>query len=407
MAQDPLATAENAKTLPRLPLAVFMLGFASFFTDVASDMIFPLLPAFVTTLGGSAVYLGLIEGVADAVSSMLKLASGYVADRVPRRKPLVLFGYGLAALARPLVAFASAPVHVLIVRVTDRVGKGIRSSPRDALIASLVPSSSAGRAFGVQRGLDHAGAVVGPIIASVLLAYGLPLRDVFLAASVPSLLGLICVIAVREPARAPIAKVEQRTSEAKSLHAEPLSPPLKKYLWILALFALGGSSDAFLLLRARELGVEVSLIPLLWSACHVSKVVSSYVGGGLADRVRRAPLIASGWLVYGLTYVGLGLASGPLAAWVLFIVYGTYAGLTEPAERALIRDLAPKHAQGRAFGYFNFVLGVSAVPAGLLTGLLWTEYGALTALSTGAVLACAAAVALLIWDRAQRAARND
>lgn len=386
---------ETKPVRTKLPLAVVALGFASFFTDVASEMIFPLLPAFLATLGAGPVFLGLIEGVADAVASFLKLASGYAAERATRRKPLVLFGYGIASLARPLVAFASAPWHVLLVRVTDRVGKGVRTSPRDVLLAAAAPRGEAGRAFGFHRSMDHAGAVVGPLLATFLLSLGMPLRHVFLAAIVPSALSMLAVLAVREPERTLAAPSAAVSGDKR----ERLPRSLTSFLAILLVFALGNSSDVFLLVRATELGVPIELTPILWSVFHVSKVVSAYYGGRLADRVPRARVIASGWGVYALTYLGLGYVGSATSVWLLFVVYGAYYGLTEPAEKALVRDLAPEALRGRAFGYYNFVLGVSAIPAGLLMGYLWQTFGARTALSCGAALAVVSALALLAWSR--------
>jgi MFS family permease len=377
-----------------LPLAVLLLGLTSFFSDVASELVFPLLPAFLATLGASPVYLGLIEGISDAVSSLLKLASGYVADRTSRRKPLVLTGYALAASVRPLVAFATAPWMVLAVRVTDRVGKGLRSSPRDALIAAVAHEGQAGRAFGFHRAMDHAGAVLGPLLGTLLLAVGLTLPQVFLCAALPGALSALMVVLVREPPRA--ARAE---SPAPAARAEGRLPgELKRFLTILTVFALANASDAFLLLRALELGVPTAQLPLLWSAFHIVKLVSAYYGGGLSDRVPRRLLIAGGLVVYALAYAGFALATRPLEAWGLFLVYGSYYGLTEPAEKALVKDLTPVHRHGRAFGYYNFLLGASAVPAGALTGFLWKAHGASTALSVGAATALLAAFALLWAD---------
>ncbi len=388
MATHPPARAARV----RLPGAVILLGLTSFFTDIGSEMIFPLLPVFVTSLGASTAFLGLLEGVADATASLLKLGSGYWVDRTVRKKPLVLVGYGLAALARPLMALAVAPWHVLAVRLTDRVGKGLRTSPRDVLIAAATPAHAAGRAFGFHRAMDHAGAVVGPLVATLLLSLGLELRMVFAAALVPGLFSLVALVAVREPPDPPPL--------VKS-HLEPnhLPPRLKSYLAIVFLFALGNSSDAFLLLRARELGVSVALLPVLWTVLHVSKMLSTYLGGGLADRVARAKLNLGGWLTFAVTYLALAAASETWHAWALFVFYGAYYGLTEPVEKALVSDLAPPALRGRAFGFYHFIVGASAVPAGLVTGWLWQAFSAQVALSTGAGLAAAASIALWVWRR--------
>jgi MFS family permease len=385
----------------RLPATVIALGFTSFLTDIGSEMIFPLLPVFVASLGAAPAFLGLVEGLADATSSLLKLVSGYLADRTAK-KPMVIAGYATAAIVRPLCALATAPWHILAIRVTDRVGKGLRASPRDALIAASVADHEAGRAFGFHRAMDHAGAVVGPLIATALLSLGWEMRSVFWFALVPGVLSVLSLFFVREP---PVAAPAIPDSTSASVR-EPTTPavrlpgPLRSYLAILALFSLGNSSDAFLLLRARELGVSVAALPLLWAVFHVAKLVSAYLGGDFADRVPRARLIVTGWIVYALTYVGFGLATHAWQAWLLFIVYGSYYGLTEPAEKALVKQLAPALVQGRAYGFYNFIIGASAIPAGVLTGLLWQTWSPLVALSSGALIAGASSVALLLWSRA-------
>jgi MFS family permease len=356
-------------------------------------MIIPLLPVFVVSLGGGALFLGLVEGAANATASFLKLASGYWADRVRRRTPLVLFGYGIAALARPLVALATAPWHVLAVRVTDRIGKGIRTSPRDAIIASSVAKEDTGRAFGFHHAMDHAGAVTGPLIATALVASGLSMREVFWVAAVPGGLALVAILLVREPAAPPRAPASRET------HPNAIPAPFRSYLAILFVFALGASSDAFLLLRARECGLDVAAIPLLWAVFNLSKLVSSYFGGALSDRIVRVRMVVAGWLVYALTYFAFGLASAPWQIWTLFVFYGLHYGLTEPAEKALVRDLAPVTARGRAYGQYHFVLGLTAVPAGLITGFLWDEFGASVALNVGAALSLVAAALLVVWSR--------
>ncbi|AKF10173.1 MFS transporter [Sandaracinus amylolyticus] len=390
-----MASPRSPTSRARLPVAVIALGLTSFFTDVASDMIVPLLPAFLATLGASTAMLGLIEGAAEATASFLKLGSGYVADRAPRKKPLVVVGYAIATFARPLIALAAIPAHVLAIRVVDRVGKGVRTAPRDAMIAAAAEPGEAGRAFGFHRAMDHAGAVVGPLVATALIALGLTVRGVFAAALIPGVIALLCVLSVREPApeAMPVAK-----GEAPTIAGPAVPRSLRGYLGILALFALGNSSDAFLLLRAQDLGVPVAMIPVLWAVLHVSKVASTWIGGDLADRVPRPRLVAIGWIVYALTYLALGVATEAWQAWVIFVVYGAYHGLTEPAEKAMVKDLAPPSARGRAFGLYHFVIGVTAIPAGLLTGWIWEAFGPLHALGLGALIAAISGALLIAWD---------
>ncbi|NBW66979.1 MFS transporter, partial [bacterium] len=314
-----------------LPRNVKALAAVSFLTDVSSEMIYPLLPVFLTTvLGAGAGAVGTIEGMAESTAALLKLASGWWSDRV-RRKPLVLFGYGLAAVARPLMAMAGSAGQVLAVRMADRVGKGVRSSPRDALIADVVEPSQRGRAFGVHRAADNAGAVLGPLIAWALLQrYSMPVRSVMWWAAVPGALAVVVIaVWVREGARS-AARVSEPPMRAagKPMLAPPqtISGEFWRYLAVLLLFTLGNSSDAFLLLRATQLGVPVAWIPVLWACLSVVKSASSIPGGTLSDRVGRKPLIVGGWIVYSIVYILLANANAAWQLWALFAVYGVYFG---------------------------------------------------------------------------------
>ena len=391
-----------------------LLGFTSLFTDIGTEMVFPLLPVFLMeTLGAGPAYLGLVEGAANTVSSLLKLASGVIADRTERKKPLMVFGYALASAARPLFAVATRPWHVLAVRVTDRVGKGVRSSPRDALIADAA-GDRAGRAFGFHQAMDNAGAVAGPLLATLLVALHVPIRHIFWIAVVPGAIATTLVAYVREPPPA-ISRLGVGAGASAGIPASVPTLPsatasarpifdrtLVLYLAILTLFSLGNSSDAFLLFRARSVGLSTAEIPILWSVLNLSKVVWAYLGGNLADRVPRARLVAFGWLLYAVVYVGLGAATATWHVWTLFVLYGVFYGLTEPVEKALVRDLVVPSARGRVYGAYNFVVGVTALPAGLLTGGLWRAWGPAVALGAGAALAGAACIALLVWDGARR-----
>jgi len=392
-AADP---ALPARARVKLPATVIALGFASLFNDMGSEMAFPLLGVFLVSLGASPAALGLIEGLADATASFVKLFAGYAADKRARIKPLVFAGYALPAGVRPLLALASAPLHVLGIRLADRVGKGLRSAPRDLLIAGAVEGAESGRAFGFHRAMDHTGAVIGPLLASGLLWMGCSMRQVFLFALVPSLLALLAVSRVRERTR-------PRPTVAAAAGAMPVRLPrgFKSYLAILALFALANSSDAFLLLRASKIGLPLEALPLLWTVLHISRVAATAWGGRLADRHSRARLVAIGWGIFALFYLGLGFANASWQVWALFALYGLHTGLCEPAERALVRDLAPPQILGRAFGLFHGVLGACAIPAGLSMGWMWQAWGARLALSIAAAVALLAAAALLAWERGQ------
>ncbi|HKV11426.1 MAG TPA: MFS transporter [Thermoanaerobaculia bacterium] len=378
---------------PKVGRNVLALAVVSFLTDVSSDMTYPLLPVFLASvLGASATSVGAIEGAAESTAALLKLASGWWSDRVAKRKPLVLAGYTIASVIRPLIGLVQSVSQVLAIRVADRVGKGIRSSPRDALIADSVDPSIRGRAFGFHRAADHAGAVVGPLLAFALLRWAdLDLRHLFLWTAVPGALAVAAlVLGVREVPRATAEKkpqVDLRT---------PLGRRFWAFLGVLLLFTLGNSTDAFLLLRAADLGVDAALIPILWAMLHVVKSLSSTPGGALSDRIGRKPLLVAGWLIYAAVYLGLGRAGAAWHAWALFAVYGIYFGLTEGVEKALVADLVPADRRGAAFGWYNLALGVGALPASLLFGLIWDSKGPATAFGFGAGMALLAALGITL-----------
>jgi MFS family permease len=380
---------------PRLSRNVYALTAVSFLTDVSSEMIYPLLPAFLTMrLGASASFVGAIEGAAESTAALLKLASGWWSDRVQRRKPLVVAGYTIASLMRPLVAIAQSAAQVLVIRVSDRVGKGIRNSPRDALIADSVDPAIRGRAFGFNRTGDHAGGVLGPLIAFALVSWWqMPLRRVFWWAALPGALAVLTVIlGVRE---APRTGTEARKREPIDL-SQPLGARFWAVLGVILLFTLGNSTDAFLLLRAQQLGVPVALAPILWAFLHIVKALSSTPGGTLSDRIGRKPLLVAGWLLYAVVYFAFGRATATWHAWALFGVYGVFFGLTEGAERALVTDMVPAARRGTAFGWYNLTIGLGALPASVLFGALWDRLGSRIAFDFGASLALAAALGISV-----------
>ena len=387
----PRATGHAATA--RLSSTVLVLGVASFLTDLSSEMIFPLLPIFLTTvLAAGPRALGVIEGFAESTASLLKVVSGVWTDRTRRRKPLVVLGYSLAGVARPLIAFAAAWPTVLALRIGDRIGKGIRTSPRDALIADVTPGDLRGRAYGLHRAFDHAGAVAGPLVAAALLHWGgLSIRQVFLLAAVPAaLVILVLTLGVREPAAAPAA------SDASS-GTEPgrLGLPYRRLLLAIVVFTLGNSTDAFLLLRLGEVGLAPPLVAAVWSALHVVKSGTTYLGGRLSDRLGRRPMVIAGWLVYAAVYLAFAVVAAPVALVATFMVYGVHFGLTEPVEKAWVAELAPASLRGRAFGWYHGAIGFAALPASLLFGLLWQAFGSAAAFITGAALALVASGLLL------------
>jgi MFS family permease len=395
---------------------VLALTAVSFFTDVSSEMIYPLLPVFLTaTLGASVSTLGAIEGAAETTASLLKLASGWWSDRVRRRKPLVVIGYTLASLVRPLVAIARSSTQVLAIRLTDRVGKGIRNAPRDALLAESIDPSIRGKAFGFHRAGDNAGGVVGPLVAFALLQYwALDMRTVFWLALIPGILAVITVVGFVRETRPSDAPAPLKGSAAENAPAAPRAPPLSPenslpksfwaYLSVVLVFTLGNSTDAFLLLRANQLGVPLALAPILWATLNVVKTLTSTHGGALSDRLGRVPVLIAGWVLYALVYFGFGFASQQWHAWALFCVYGLFFALTEGAERALVADFVGASRRGTAFGWFHLTVGLGALPASVLFGFVWDRWGAHSAFIMGAVLAAIAALGISVIPKPVRAA---
>ncbi len=379
----------------------------SFFTDASTEMIYPLLPVFLASvLGANASFIGAIEGVAETTASLLKLVSGWWSDKVGSRKKLVVAGYGIASIVRPFTAMTHTASQVLMIRLTDRIGKGIRTSPRDALLADSAPINARGRAFGFHAAADNAGAVVGPLLAFLFLKLQgvgsfdgtkrlLPhdeqaLRNVFWLSAVPALVAMIVLIIV-------VRDVPKHTEGKKDVGsidqmASGLTQRFWAYLVVVLLFTLGNSTDAFLLLRANQLGVPIAMAPILWALLNFVKSATGTYGGGLSDRVGRKPLIVGGWIFYSAVYFAFGWATAAWHAWILFAVYGIFYGMTEGTEKALVADIVPTQRRGSAFGWYNLAIGLGALPASLIFGRIWDTAGAPTAFAFGASLALIAAV---------------
>jgi len=358
-------------------------------------------------LGANASFIGAIEGVAETTASLLKLVSGWLSDKVGRRKLLVVIGYGIATFARPFTAMARSATQVLAIRLTDRIGKGIRTSPRDALLADSAPPHARGRAFGFHAASDNAGAVLGPLLAFMFLKmqgvgaldgskHLLPrdeqaLRNVFWLAAVPGLIALaILIVVVRD---VPRRDSGERAAEGSiSAMGGGLTKRFWAYLVVVLLFTLGNSTDAFLLLRANQLGVPVAMAPILWALLNFVKSATGTYGGQLSDTLGRKPLIVGGWLLYAAVYFAFGWAAAAWQAWALFAVYGIFYGMTEGTEKALVADIVPHTRRGSAFGWYNLAIGLGALPASLIFGAIWDRVGAPTAFVFGATLALIAAL---------------
>lgn len=374
-----------------------MLGLVSLFTDAASEAVYPLLPVLLQSLGASALTLGVIEGSAEAVASLMKVWSGRMSDRWSRRQPIILAGYSLSSCVRPLLALAAAPWHIFAVRLVDRVGKGVRGAPRDAMLAANAAPEQRGRVFGFHRAMDHMGAVIGPLAAfGVLYVWPGHERTLMAWTLVPGLLVVWLLV------RLPEATGLGSAAAAPMAPSAPLAPPASvalprpfvRLMVALGVFALGNSSDMFLLLYLGQSGIAPLWLPLLWAAHHGVKVGAALVGGALTDRLGRRLLIGAGWSVYAAIYISFALSSSPTTLVTLFLIYALYHGLADGAEKALIADLVPAPRRATAYGVYGAMQGVGALAASVLFGAIWTYVSPAAAFATGAGLAGAAAILL-------------
>ena len=378
----------------RLPPLVYLLGAVSFLMDVASEMVYPLLPLFLASLGAGPGTIGLVEGVAEATASLFKVVGGRLSDRLGRRHPFLLLGYGLPALFRPLLALTQSPFHVLLYRFLDRTGKGLRTAPRDALIAESAPKEALGRAYGLHRSLDTLGATLGPFLAFLLLPL-LGFRGVFWLSALPALLAFLLLFAVPETPRPP--------SPLPPLALGHLSPGYRRFLLVSGLFALALSSNAFLLLRLKELGLSQEEVALAYTLYNLLYALLAYPLGGLADRVGLGRMVATGFGLYALVYLGFAWARTAFWALGFLFLYALYSAAFEGANRAYLATLVPEEAKAGAIGLYHTVVGVLLLPASLLFGLLWQAFGAAAAFLTGAALALGALLLFLVDGTGRRA----
>ena len=385
-----------------LPKPVWLLGWVSLATDSATEAIYPLLPFFLTrVLGADAVSLGIVEGAAEAANSVLKILSGRIADRSARKRPLVLFGYSVSSLARPLIAVTTNWPQVFMVRVLDRVGKGVRGAPRDAMLATWATPQTRGKVYGFHRAMDHTGAVLGPALASVfLLFFPDRYRTLFALTIVPGAIAVALILLVKEETEANSAadiRLEPDgvdDTDSSTAARQELPRAFTMFMMVLTLFALGNSTDAFLLLKLTDVAGSAKYVPLMWAALHVVKATTSVVGGSWSDRIGRRTVIALGWLVYAVVYAGFAVSTTLEALVVWFLVYGFYFGFAEGTEKALVADLAPEARRGLAFGIYNAVQGIGALAASVIFGVLWSAYASAVAFGVGAALALTATALL-------------
>ena len=399
-----------------LPRPVWLLGWVSFATDAATEAIYPLLPFFLTRiLGATPVALGIVEGAAEAVNSGLKIVSGRLADRSPSKRRLVLAGYTTSSIARPFIAITTSWLQVFTVRVLDRVGKGIRSAPRDALLAGWATPATRGKVYGFHRAMDHFGAVAGPTLASAFLFfYPDHYRTLFALTIIPGAIAVALIFFVDErPAPVPASPAASRAAVPTNADADahltdassgtaPLPREFTSFMLVLGLFTLGNSTDAFLLLKLTDVAGSPRFVPAMWAALHVVKATVSIFGGSWSDRIGRRAVIATGWMIYAMVYAGFAVSESLPALLMWFLVYGFYFGFAEGTEKALVADLAPASRLGFAFGVYNAVLGLGALAASIVFGLIWKVYGAAAAFGVGAALALAATALLFTVMTAPR-----
>jgi MFS family permease len=399
-----LDPAREKSPVPGVSRNVFILGLVSLCTDASTEMIYPLIPVFLTrVLGAPVAMVGVIEGLAEATASALKGVSGWLSDRFGRRRPLVLAGYSLAALTKPLLAAAAGWPLVLGARVLDRFGKGLRGSPRDALIADSTEESLRGRAFGFHRSTDQAGAVIGPLLALPLLGlFHQNLRLLFVAALVPAALGVAILTAVRETGRG-----ASPGAAPPRFRLRGTEPAFRRFLLVMLLFTIGNSSDMFLILRAQQLGMSARHVVLLFALFNAVYVASAYPSGVISDRVGRKRVMMAGLAVFALVYAGFGLANGPVWVWVLFSVYGLYQGLTDGISRALVVDLVSPEHRATALGLYAMTTGLFAFPASVIAGLLWQRIGPAAPFFLGSVTAALAWAGFHFVRPAASGARRD
>jgi len=385
----------------KLPRTVVILGLVSFFNDMASEMVTPFIPILIATvLGAGPVVLGLVEGVADAAASFLKLWAGRFSDaKAGRRKRLVVSGYALSNFARPMLGLISGWGALLLLRGVDRIGKGIRNAPRDALLADATHSSMHGHAYGFQRALDNAGAMCGSLLAiAALMWFGLSVSEVILWSVVPGVVVmLLLVFGVQEPSRQEVKK----ESPCAPLVWSALSRPTRRYLLVLVLFTFARVSESFILLRGNELGMSVVQLLLLWATLNITKAATSIHGGRMADAFGLGHLTMAGWLGYGLSFFAFSQMGQVYSLWISVVAYGLVTGLSEGSERALISVYANENERGTAFGWYHLAVGLSAIPAGVLFGTLWHYWGAGVAFLFAGSLALLCVLLLRLWGFAK------
>ncbi|MEN9378814.1 MAG: hypothetical protein RJB15_492 [Pseudomonadota bacterium] len=382
------------KSLSSLPRTVWLIGLISFVNDSASEMLYPLMPLYLASvLMAGPKALGIIEGIAEATSSIFKLVSGVIVDRTKKSKPWIVIGYALAGIGRPLIAIANSWLWVLAIRFTDRMGKGLRSSPRDALLAESVNQNQRGLTFGLHRSMDNAGAVAGPLLAALFLSMGVPLKEIFLWAIVPAVITIVLALCIQEPHKEAISQASKF-----SWSLEGMPSQFKRYLLVAGIFALANSSDMFLLLRAKDVGVPQEQIPLLWAAISLITTVFGAPLSALSDTFGRKRFILIAWIAFAIFYMAMGVPNiSVYQIYALFVIYGLFKAATEGVEKALVADMAPKGLAGTAFGWFNLITGLMLFPASFIFGWIYEAIAPLYAFLFSGGCALLAFILMATW----------
>jgi MFS family permease len=371
---------------------IFYTGLTSFLTDTSVKMIYSVMPMFLLSIGASKTSLSLIEGIAESTASLIKAFSGFWSDRIGKNKPFMVIGYGLSAIIMPIYALVISPLQVLLLRFAERFGKGIRTAPRDSLIAGSITNGDSGRSFGLQKAMDNSGAIAGPLGAFILLTI-LPddFRLIFLVAGIPSILGiLVLILGIRE------AKKPANELFTKFKFSEL---PAKYYFFlaIIFVFTLGNSTDALLLVKANDVGVKVAFIPLVYLVMNIVSVVAAIPAGSLSDRRGKEKVLIAGFIIYAIVYIGFGLTTSPYSVVGLFAVYGLYSAATDGIQKAFISDLVDKNKTGTGLGIYNALLGITLLPASLIAGILYDKVNSRVPFYFGASMAIISAILMLVY----------
>lgn len=372
---------------------VFFVGITSFLTDTTSKMIYAVMPLFLLSLGATKTELSLIEGIAESTASVLKALSGWWSDKIGRNKPFMIVGYGFTALLSPLFAFAAAPAQVLLIRFAERVGKGIRTAPRDSLIAGSSGEKKRGRGFGFHKAMDNSGAILGPLLAFGILAlFPGDYRKIFLVAGIPSLIGLAALILFVREAK------KSRAEIPKKIRLSDFPKKYYLFLCIAFLFTLGNSTDALLLVKAGDVGIQDTFIPIIYLIFNSVSVMFSVPAGMLSDRIGREKLIIFGYLLYALIYFGFGATESQEVLVLLFAFYGVYSAATDGTQKALVSDIIDKDKRGTALGLYNSIIGITLLPASIIAGLLYDNVGNGAPFFFGSAMAFTAASFMLLFQ---------